>query len=235
MKRVRVSAKDFLHHIRNGATDQVLMDKYDLSPRSLSKVKRALLERGLASPAELGISHTLPEAPKNRVNAKTFLQDFRKCPDDLFLMKKYSISVEQLQKVYQILIEKGLLDEYEYHCRDRKAPELTGVETVPPEDLTAVSLVEDLSGSLRDYFAIPASSLTKSRARASRKHASSSSDPSPGKPRQVCPNCGKLLGPDAGTSCIHCGVVFTKAEERCRQDKIAIWYYTDMKSETENG
>jgi hypothetical protein len=224
MKRVRISAKDFLSDIRNGATDRDLGDKYDLSPRSLSKVKNALLGRGLVSREELGDFHAPIEPSKSRVNAKAFLEDFRKCADDIFLMEKYSVTAEQLKKVYDTLIERGLLDEYEYHCRDKKAPQLGEVETLPAEDLTAVSLVEDLSGSLKDYFAISASSLTKNRARAARKHGSLPPDPYFGSPRLVCPNCGKLVGPDAGASCIHCGVVFAKAEQRFRQDKIAIWF-----------
>jgi len=224
MKRVRISAREFLNDIGSGATDRDLMEKYDLSIRSVLKVKSALFERGLISREKPGVLHATSEPSKSRVNAKSFLDDFRKCPDDFYLMEKYCVSAEKLRKVYDTLIEKGLLDEYEYNCRDKKAPQLAGVETVPAEDLTAVSLVEDLSGSLKDYFAIPASSLSKNRARASGRRGSLTTDPSPGAPRLVCPNCGEPVGPDAETSCIHCGVVFTKAEQRFQRDKIAIWF-----------
>jgi hypothetical protein len=49
------------------------------------------------------------------IRAKEFLACFRQKPDDLYLMQKFCISPKQLSKVYQALIEKGLITELEYH------------------------------------------------------------------------------------------------------------------------
>jgi hypothetical protein len=89
---------------------------------------------------------------KRIVNAKEFLASFRARPDDLHLLKKYGMSLKQLRQVYAALIEKGLLSEFEYNHRERKAPELE--ECAPPQlsMSTAVSLVETPSEALTEHI-----------------------------------------------------------------------------------
>jgi hypothetical protein len=49
------------------------------------------------------------------IRAKDFISCFRRNPDDLYLMRKFCLSPQQLAKVYKAIIEKGLLTEFEYH------------------------------------------------------------------------------------------------------------------------
>jgi hypothetical protein len=73
----------------------------------------------------------ISDAPKKRIiKAKEFLSSFRETPDDFQLMEKYGISSKQLRRLYSTLIEEGLLTEFEYNQRERKAPELE--EYSPP-------------------------------------------------------------------------------------------------------
>jgi len=51
------------------------------------------------------------------IRAKEFLACFRQDPDDLHLMRKFSLSPKQLRRVCEALIEKGLITEFEYNHR----------------------------------------------------------------------------------------------------------------------
>ena len=51
--------------------------------------------------------------PKRKFRAKTFLSDFRTGTDHRQLMEKYSLSGRQLHKVFQKLVDVGVIDEME--------------------------------------------------------------------------------------------------------------------------
>ncbi len=84
------------------------------------------------------------------VKAKEFVSLFRKKPDDVYLMEWYSITVKQLAKIYSALIEKGLMSEYEYHQRERKAPELEDTELPPMAASVTVRVIEEPSEALTE-------------------------------------------------------------------------------------
>lgn len=58
MKKIRISGREIVKDIKEGASTEELMDKYGLSLRSLAKVKIKLLEKGLISGCGLVSSHS---------------------------------------------------------------------------------------------------------------------------------------------------------------------------------
>lgn len=97
-------------------------------------------------------AYSYPTPKKRIINAKEFLALFRARPDDFYLSEKYGISLNQLRRVYDALIAKGWLSEFEYNQREIKAPELE--ECAPPQlsISTAVSLVEKPSEALTEHI-----------------------------------------------------------------------------------
>ena len=78
------------------------------------------------------------------VPAKDFLASFRNRPDDIHLMDRFRLTAKDLRMIYERLIQAGLLSEYEYHCRDRKAPELEEPFTNVSETSTEVTLIKNV-------------------------------------------------------------------------------------------
>ncbi len=147
MKRVVVSAKQFVADIRSGKTDQCLMRDYQLSPTCLLDLKNELLTRRLISVNELR-NQMGPVRTRKKINSERFLYDFRQRPDDFYLMEKYGLKPHQLKKVYVNLIEKRLLTDFEYESRDVRDPAVDEVHSPAPdvgqlgEASTVVSVVE---------------------------------------------------------------------------------------------
>lgn len=241
MKKVVINAQEVCGDIRSGLTDQELMLKYKISPDTLVQLKKELLLRRLVTPREIEAQGGAPVQARKKINAGRFLADFRERPDDLYLMEKYGLKPRQLKKVYDSLIAKHMLSEYEYEYRDRKAPELDQEIEAPPAASTVVSVVESAefrqmsaqrafrSGDLpeaffRDYSGIKIGSNT---------------GPPPGIHRQAstvvegrksgfstvvdivdfecCPNCGVPKHVDSKDSCLSCGIVFAKARSSAKQ------------------
>lgn len=117
MKRVVLNAKEFVADIRSGKTDQRLMSDYGLSSASLLKVKNELLNRRLISVSDLK-NQMGPVRTRRKINADRFLYEFRQRPDDLYLMEKYGLKPHHLRKVYQSLIKRHLLSEFEFESRE---------------------------------------------------------------------------------------------------------------------
>ena len=56
-------------------------------------------------------------APKRKIKAKPFVRDLRDGMSDGKLMEKYFLSPDQLQKVFQRLVDAGAIDEMELFMR----------------------------------------------------------------------------------------------------------------------
>ncbi|MFH1116304.1 MAG: hypothetical protein V1792_20520 [Pseudomonadota bacterium] len=152
MKRVIVSAKQFIADIRSGKTDHCLMRDYRLSPTSLLDLKNELLCRRLISLNELR-NQMGPVRTRKKINSERFLYDFRQHPDDFYLMERYGLKPHQLKKVYLNLIEKRLLTDFEYESRAVRDPAVDEVHMPAPavgqlsEASTVVSVVEQWEDS----------------------------------------------------------------------------------------
>lgn len=124
MEKIRVNARAIVDDIKERVGLKTLMEKHGLSYRHLLKVRDLLLEKGWIAREEFDYLN-LPEASGPvTVPAKEFLASFRNRPDDLHLMNRFRLTAKELRKIYERLIQAGFLSEYEYHCRNRKAPEL---------------------------------------------------------------------------------------------------------------
>ncbi len=157
MKRVVVSAKQFITDIRTGKTDERLMSDYQLSPSGLLQLKNELLSRRLISVSEL--KHQMgPVRTRKKISAERFLYDFRQHPDDLYLMERYGLKPHQLKKVYQSLITRRLLSEFEYESRDVRDPAVDAERKPAPavgqvgEASTVVSVVGQFEDSEAQFI-----------------------------------------------------------------------------------
>ncbi len=234
-KTVRISAKAIRQDIKARMSDEALMRKYGISARNLEQIKRTLLANQLLTEEEVR-NQGAPAAPAGkRIQANQFVADFRKFPDDFFLMRKYSLTPRQLQKVYDALLDKNLISEFEFHCRVGQSPELENPidSHIPPAASTVVSLIEKNVDDITDRFSetddednLPKtffkdhSGITLGRA--TRK------DQAPGKGHrpllqastvvdvvtaEACPKCGKAKDPTSSHACLHCGIVFARYQK----------------------
>ncbi len=243
MKRVVINAKEVCGEIRSGITDQELMLKYKLSPNTLGQLKKELLLRRLVTPQEIEAQSGAPVQARKKINAGRFLADFRERPDDLYLMEKYGLKLRQLKKVYDSLIAKHLLSEYEYEYRDTKAPGLDREIEAPPAASTVVSVVESAefrqmsaqravrSGDLpeaffRDYSGVKIGQSTGPPPGIHRQASAVADNRKTGFSTVVeivdfecCPKCGVPKHVDSKDSCLSCGIVFAKA--RCSTKEAA--------------
>lgn len=235
MKKVVINAKDLCTDIRSGRTDQELMQKYNLSPNSLGSLKKELLLRKLITRQEMESQTGSPVQARKKINAGRFLADFRERPDDLYLMERYGLKPRQLKKVYDSLISKHVLSEYEYEYRDVKAPELDEEIEAPPAASTVVSVVESVefrqmsaqrafrSGDLpeaffRDYSGIKIGQSPGLPPAIHRQTGSEGETRKSGFSTVVeivdfecCPKCGAPKHVDSKDTCLACGIVFAKA------------------------
>jgi len=233
MKHIRISAREILTDIRAGMSDGALMEKYGLSVRSLPKIKEDLLQQGLATPADLCCGNGCPVSEKISVSAKSFIASFHETADDFALMGRYSLNPRQLQQIYELLLGKGLLSEYEFHNRECKSPELKQMELPEIDETTAVDLTQELSGSLKGYHKIgdnlPSIASVKrvswvedgplqaagTDAAGRRPRLGSASAP--------CPQCGRPRVKESPETCQYCGVVFAKVKADKKGCGPAVW------------
>ena len=144
MKKIRVNARAIVCDIKEHVGLKSLMEKHGLSYRHLLKVKEMLLEKGWVTRGELDYLNPADASAQITVQAKEFLASFRNRPDDFHLMDRFRLTAKDLRKIYERLIQAGLLSEYEYHCRDRKAPELEEPFTNLSEASTEVTLIKNV-------------------------------------------------------------------------------------------
>ena len=232
-KRIRIKVRVILQDIKAGISSEALRQKYGLSQRSLEKVIGALLQKELVTLEDLASLLVKKVAPTKTVNAQYFLASFRECPDDFFLMKEFSINPKQLQKIYDTLIERRELSEYEYYARERKAPELEESEQNESEDSTLVNLYEDVTGALGDYVMedrcrseqelTSTSPFVTSVASLNIGYSSNNANKSNGSSASKCPNCSKPRTMETDDTCAYCGILYSKYDKTQRSKGVAIW------------
>jgi hypothetical protein len=233
MKTVRVNVKQIVRDIRAKKSDEDIMLEHSLSPRSLLKIKKLLLDRKLVSRkllAEQG-GGKLPR--RRKVDAYEFLIDFRERPDDLHLMEKHGLKPRHLQRVYSQLIAKGMLSEYEYHTRDVKSPLVDETIVTPMAASTMIGLIEPPSRELGGFTRTAADPDLPSSF--FRDHSGISiggmldgtgNDMDESTIIQVvtennCPKCGCVRDAFATDTCESCGIVYAKYELALRKKEKA--------------
>ncbi len=233
MTKVRINASEFISDVKSGKSDGELMEKFGLSVRSLPKVKQELLKRNLLSPEEVGLTESASVAQGVAINAKEFLRRFRNDPDDAALMDAYSINPTKLNLIYQTLIKKGLLSEYEYEHRQGKCPELEETPAPEREDSTSVTLKELIPRAMQDSFRSAVSHSDQGRVRGQRSPFGSDPDSNLSGRRQgelprepelgICPNCNEPKHPSSPEECLNCGVIYSKYGQRLARRGVPIW------------
>jgi hypothetical protein len=233
MNKIRISASEFISDVKSGKSDGELMEKYGLSVRSLPRIKQELVKRNLLSSEEAGTTESASVAQGIAINAKEFLQRFRNLPDDVVLMDTYSINPTQLNLIYQTLIKKGLLSEYEYEHRDGKCSELEEMPAPEREDSTSVTLKELISRDMQDRFKTavnhsefrqasgPSSSFGSNPASDIRRRMQRtlSHEPDLG----TCPNCNEPKHPSSPEECLRCGIIYSRYEQQLARRGVPIW------------
>ncbi len=238
MKKIRVNANAIVDDIRMGLDLKSLMEKHGLSYRNLLKVLGRLQEKGWITRGDLGHLNLAEGSEQSTVPAKEFLVSFRSRPDDFHLMDTFRLTPKALRKMYEKLIQAGLLSEYEYHCRDRKAPELEEhfVNNVS-EASTEVTLLKSDGGwgvwgddettgravlCTNDiHVDNPRGSVLPGR-RSGVSTTSVGTEPKETTP-EICPRCGCPSHPSSPDACPRCGVVFSKLERVPSDKRIPIW------------
>ena len=159
------------------------------------------------------------EAKRIHINAREFLEAFRDRSDDYRLMRKFSLKPKHLMKIYDQLMERGLLTEYEYDHREKKSPDV--------EEKTASRATPSPVVSTPDSPSEPVSTFTTFQ---SESHSQPSSAPhlSTNAPTvvelrttELCPKCDRAKHPDYPDSCPYCGVVFAKIKQTEKSEKMA--------------
>jgi hypothetical protein len=241
MKKIRINAAALVRDIKQRTGLKNLMEKHDLSYPNLLKVRSILVKRSYVTQEEFDYLN-LPDGPvQQSLSAKGFLASFRDRPDDLYLMERYKLTVKELQGIYDTLILAGLLSEYEYHSRIKKAPELEEAACTDCEDSTEVTLVRDdleprcvipqRGGDIAPRKSFPHDSVTDRAALQGLQntrpkfdsHAALSAGEEPGS--RHCPKCGILAHPSSPDACIRCGVVFSKAKRDPKYEGVAVWEF----------
>ncbi len=231
MKKVQVDLKAIVKDIRDGKTDEEIKKKHNLSMTSLARIKKALMERNLISREQLKAQSGSGQPKVKSINIKEFLKDFTEKSDDTFLMTKYNLSATRLKNIYDKLIGKGLISEYEYHTRLVKTPELEDAEASPMAASTMIDLVEnpatgsrasgwkvsaaeiDLPDSFYKDHSIGGAGQTTDPQKGARKGDSSVVIDLVGK--ESCPKCGHPKDPHISSkSCAKCGVLFSKVKKQ---------------------
>lgn len=242
MKKIRINVNDITRDITADMSDDDLMRKYGLSRRHLLLVKKKLLENKLITAEDLSPNRKQTLPPYRKIDAKDFIRDFLEHSDDYFLMQRYSLQPKHLRKVYDQLIKKDLLSEYELHSRDRKAPELEEEPTKPVEAAsTVVSFVEGaptriVGANPQSDWGPPRSMFTDYSGVKLGNAEDFSSQPEMSHPTKVqapstvvdvrtceyCPNCRAPKEPRE-SSCLKCGIIFEKYYRMLEERGTAPW------------
>jgi hypothetical protein len=241
MKKIRVNARAIVDDIKACASLISLMEKHGLSYGSLVKTRDILLEKGLVTREDLQYLNLADTPRRTTVPAKEFLAYFRNRPDDFHLMDRFRLTPKELRRIYEQLIKAGLLSEYEYNCRERKAPELEEPVTNVSETSTEVTLLksvfddgwgadridpEILPEDLRSRRVLADKSpSTKRGNRRSSPPSDSTGDVNEETTLAVCPNCGCPSDASSPHACLCCGIVFSKIKGIPTKRRTPIWQF----------
>jgi hypothetical protein len=241
MRKIKVNGKAIVDDIKVRASLISLMEKHGLSYSSLLKTRDILLEKGLVTREELEYLHLADTPRRTTVPAKEFLASFRSRPDDFHLMDRFGLTRKDLRRIYERLIQAGLLSEYEYYCRDKKAPEPEEPHTNASEDSTEVTLLRSVldggGGVDRVEAKAPPSGLSAREARAEEAPATTRSKRPLGRALTsgagmieettlaICPNCGCPSDESSPDACVCCGIVFSKIKRIPANKRTPLWQF----------
>ncbi len=132
--------------------------------------------------------------------------------------------------IYRTLIEKGLLSEYEFYYRERKAPELDEPTENLSDASTKVSLVESISDETRRLYSLEEAKIPKSACDQDLQNIDAGSN---GNRRDLISDKGMHRYMSQVSSarktqlhritCIHCGVVYSKITRNMQGSGISLW------------
>jgi hypothetical protein len=235
METIRETVTAVADQLRLGANDEVIIKTYGISQDTIDKLRKALADRGLLPRHDREVSNSsCATKPKKSIDAKKFLASFRAASDDLCLMQEYGLKPKQLRQIYKALIEKGLLSEYEYYYRQRKAPELDEPTENLADASTKVSLVESISDETRRLYSLEHAQMQVSASDRDSQNVDSARN---GNRVGVCATAGSLAKDSAGycprchrpkdssspDMCIHCGVIYSKLARHAQGAGISVW------------
>ncbi len=176
------------------------------------------------------------------IRAKEFLAYFRQTPNDLHLIEKFCPSSKQLKEVYDALIEKGLITEFEYNhsematnsseslstrlnpqsnkatVREGRGSEIRHMQRPSEQIHKSLELCSNSSAKIDPVSRVQASSSRKQRIiRFERSNKSAFERPA------FCPKCSHVTNPCSPDSCISCGVVFSRLRPTGKGQQVSIW------------
>lgn len=241
MEKIKVNARAIVGDIKERMGLNTLMEKHGLSYRHFLKVRDLLLEKGWVAREEFDYLNLPETSAQVAVPAREFLACFRNRPDDYHLMNRFRLTAKDLRRIYERLIQAGLMSEYEYHCRDKKASELEEHSVDVSDASTEVTLLKGALDDEREIFgkqeeARPRGShpnathaekpsSTIRRNRLSSPPATSSGDMHEETTLAVCPNCGCPSDASSPTTCVCCGIVFSKVKRIPANKRVPIWQF----------
>ena len=250
MKKVVISARQFIADLRARIGDTALREKYNLSPTSLLGLKKELLNRRLITPEDVRPSSEPPRPDRKALNAKQFAEEFRDHPDDFYLMDRYSLTPSQLRTVYRRLIERGVISEYEFHTRTTAAPEVDEASVIPVSATALLSApseepkvaapvasrgVRDLPEDFyRDFSGIKLGSTSQIPLDPARDAPLKGKESLKDQPTvvllttELCPNCQRPKDDFTAESCPYCGIVFSKVKRGHGMPNITVWGHEDV-------
>ncbi|MBI5571453.1 MAG: hypothetical protein HY914_16030 [Desulfomonile tiedjei] len=250
MKKVVISARQFIADLRARIGDAALREKYNLSPASLLNLKKELLSRRLITSADVSPTSEPPRPDRKALNAKQFAEEFRQHPDDFYLMDRYSLTPSQLRTVYRRLLERGVLSEYEFHTRDAAAPEVDEASIIPmsatallstPSEEPEISARSSSRGPgdlpedfYRDFSGIKLGSTSQLPLDPGLDSPQKGKDSPKDQPTvvllttELCPNCQRPKDDFTAESCPYCGIVFSKVKRGHGMPNITVWGHEDV-------
>jgi hypothetical protein len=153
------------------------------------------------------------EAKRIHINAREFLEAFRDRSDDYCLMRKFSHKPKRLMKIYDKLMDRGLLTEDEYDHREKKSPEV--------EEKTASRIRPSPVVSTPDSTSEAVGTESHSQPWSAPHLSTNAPTVVELRTTEPCPKCGRAKHPDCPDSCPYCGVVFAKIKETEKSEPIA--------------
>jgi hypothetical protein len=173
-------------------------------------------------------------------------KDFPACrlrnPKDLYLVQKFRLSPKQIAKVYEALIEKGWLSEFEYNHRriatDTSKDLISGPSVKPDGTTVTGGRGPEIRGigQMHDRFHAPPELLPESppkldsfgpeRAsfdRKPRRVLFQRPEKRPFQRPEICPKGRYTTDPCSPEACLNCGVIFSKLRQTAKRQEVSIW------------
>jgi predicted transcriptional regulator len=135
--RLAINAREAVSLFRNGASDVDLMERYNISARSLERLFKKLLDEGEISKSELnqrmfssGKTHAVDvvsqavkgratNKKKVRISAGDVMQSIGSGMSDIELMNKYNLSARGLDRLLRRLVKRGDIEQSELEERKK--------------------------------------------------------------------------------------------------------------------